>query len=343
MSVTLKQLAASLGLSPTTVSRALNGFPEVNAATRRRVEQAAAAANYHPNTRAKSLATGRAQAIGHVIPLSTSHEIVNPVFADFIAGAGEVYARNGYEMILRVVPDDDEASAYRDLMARGSVDGVILHGPRIEDARVGLLAELGLPFLVHGRTSGVNTPYSWLDINNQRSFHRATEFLCSFGHSRIALINGLEEMDFARRRRNGYLEALAKAGSEPDPMLMRQGEMTEPYGYRAAQEMIQLPEPPTAFLASSIIVAYGILRGLSDLGLKLGRDISLVTHDDELSYLPNDGDVPLFTATRSSVREAGRRAASMLLRLVAEPDSGPLTELMETSLVLGASTGPVRT
>ncbi len=342
MSVTLKQLAASLGLSPTTVSRALNGFPEVNAATRKRVEHAAAAANYHPNTRAKSLATGRAQAIGHVIPVSTSHEIVNPVFADFIAGAGEIYARNGYEMILRVVPDDSEAHAYRDLMARGSVDGVILHGPRTNDARVAMLAELGLPFLLHGRTSGVSAPYSWIDINNQRSFKRATEFLCNFGHRRIALINGLEEMDFARRRRNGYLEALDEAGLAPDPMLMRQAEMTEPYGYRAAQELIQLPDPPTAFLASSMIVAYGILRGLSDLGLKLGSDISVVTHDDELSYLPNDGDVPLFTATRSSVREAGRRAASMLLQLVAEPGSGPLTELMETALVLGASTGPAR-
>ncbi len=340
MGVTLKQLAASLGLSPTTVSRALNGFPEVSAATRQRVEEAAARANYHPNTRAKSLATGRAQAIAHVIPVSTSHEIVNPVFADFIAGAGETYARQGYEMVLRIVPDDAEAAAYRDLVARGSVDGVIVHGPRTRDRRIALLAELGIPFLVHGRTSDVNQPYSWLDINNQRSFHRATQFLIEFGHTRIALINGMAEMDFATRRRNGYLRALEQAGLTPDPALMRHAEMTEPYGYRAAQELVQLPEPPTAFLASSMIVAYGIRRGLSDMGLKLGRDISVITHDDELSYLPNDGDVPTFTATRSSVREAGRRAAAMLLQLVDAPDSGPLSALMETALVLGASTGP---
>ena len=342
MSVTLKQLAASLGLSPTTVSRALNGFPEVNAATRERVQEAAARANYHPNTRAKSLATGRAQAIGHVIPISTSHEIVNPIFADFIAGAGEVYSQSGYEMILRIVADDDEDRAYGDLVARGAVDGVIVHGPRTNDRRVALLAGLGVPFLVHGRTSAVNAPYSWLDINNQRSFRRATQFLLDFGHRRIALVNGLEGMDFAARRRAGYLEALAEAGISPDPHLMRQAEMTEPYGHRAAQEMMQLPDPPTAFLASSMIVAYGLRRGLSDMGLKLGRDVSIVTHDDELSYLPNDGDVPMFTATRSSVREAGRRAARMLLTLVTRPGSGPLTDLMETSLVLGASTGPAR-
>jgi LacI family transcriptional regulator len=121
---------------------------------------------------------------------------------------------------------------------------------------------------------------------------------------------------------------------------MRQAEMTEPYGYRAGLEMMRLPQPPTAFLASSMIVAYGLRRAMSDLGLKLGRDISIVTHDDELSYLPNDGDIPMFTATRSSVREAGRRAARMLLQLVTQPTDAPLTEMMEAALVLGASTGP---
>ena len=98
MGVTLKELATTLGLSPTTVSRALNGYPEVNTKTRERVMSAARAANYHPNTRAKSLATGQSRTIGHVIPVSTSHEIVNPVFADFIAGAGETYSNAGYDM-----------------------------------------------------------------------------------------------------------------------------------------------------------------------------------------------------------------------------------------------------
>ncbi len=339
MSVTLKQLASSLGLSPTTVSRALNGFPEVNAATRKRVQDAAERANYRPNTRARSLATGRAMAIGHVIPVSTSHEIVNPIFSDFVAGAGETYSRAGYEMILRVVPDEDEARAYQDLVARGAVDGMMVHGPRLKDTRVELLADLGIPFVIHGRTSEVNRPHSWLDINNQRSFRRATQFLTDLGHRRIALINGLETLDFAIRRRRGYLDALAAAGIAMDPALMRQAEMTEPYGYRVVSDMMQLPDPPTAFLSSSMIVAYGIRRALSELGCGLGRDVSVITHDDDLSYLPNDGDIPMFTATKSSVREAGRRAAALLLRLVEAPQSGPLTELMETDLVVGASTG----
>ena len=89
MPMNLKQLAESLGVSQTTVSRALNGYPEVSEKTRARIVAAAKAHNYSPSTRAKSLATGRAMAIGHVIPISNNSEIVNPIFADFIAGAGE--------------------------------------------------------------------------------------------------------------------------------------------------------------------------------------------------------------------------------------------------------------
>lgn len=339
MGVTLKELAASLGLSPTTVSRALNGYPEVNIKTRQRVADAARAANYHPNTRAQSLATGQSRTIGHVIPISTSHEIVNPVFADFIAGAGESYSRAGYDMMLSVAPDAEEEATYRNLVARGTIDGLMVHGPRLNDDRIALLQELGLPFMVHGRSSGVNTPYSWLDINNRRSFRRATEFLLDLGHRRIALVNGLESMDFAMRRRRGYLDALDAAGLAPDPNLMFSAEMTEPYGHQAGRDLLRLPDPPTAMLASSMIVAYGLRRALTESGLNPGRDVSVITHDDDLSYMPNGLDVPQFTATCSSVRDAGRKAADMLLALVNDPRLEPINHLMETRLVLGDSTG----
>ncbi len=208
----LKDLASQLGLSPTTVSRALNGFPEVNEDTRRRVAEAARNANYRPNARAKGLATGRANAIGHVIPISSRHEIVNPIFGDFIAGAGEVYSRLGYDMILSIVDDEDQDRAYREIRSKGNVDGVIVHGPAENDPRIPLLAELGLPFVVHGRATGTTLPYSWVDVNSARAFRRATDFLMDLGHRRIALVNGLEFMDFAIRRRRGYVEAWPNAG-----------------------------------------------------------------------------------------------------------------------------------
>ncbi len=336
----LKQLSAELGLSQTTVSRALNGFPEVNEATRTRVAEAARKHGYRPNTRARSLATGRAMAIGHVIPVSTRHEIVNPIFADFIAGAGEVYTANDYDMVLSVVTDADEGDAYRKLRAKGTIDGVIVHGPKVNDPRIALLTEIGLPFVVHGRSSEVAEPYSWLDVNNRRAFHRATDFLLDLGHRRIALLNGLEDMDFAHRRRAGYETALAERGIPSDGALMTSSEMTEGAGYDAASRMLASADAPTAFLASSLISAMGVRRALENAGLKLGRDISVVTHDDELSYLRNGAELPIYTATRSSVREAGRLAAQMLLDRISDPAGGHRDLLLEASLVVGQSTGP---
>mgnify|MGYP002713252121 CR=1 FL=1 len=336
----LKQLSERLGLSPTTVSRALNGYPEVNESTRKRVVEAAARWDYSPNARAKGLATGRSHAIGHVIPISTSHEMVNPVFGDFIAGAGETYSRAGYEMLISVVEDSKAEDAYRALKRKGSVDGVILHGPEMNDSRVALLQELDLPFAVHGRASGLPSDYAWLDVNNRRAFLRATDFLIDLGHRRIALINGLENMDFAFRRRRGYEEGLTARGLPIDPTLMSSDEMTEAVGYRAASRALDLDSPPTAFLTSSIISALGVRRAIEDRGMIMGRDVSIITHDDVLSYLSNDADVPVFTSTRSSVRQAGSRLAQTVIDQIATPGSAPQQVLLEAELTIGRSTGP---
>lgn len=338
----LKELAQILGLSQTTVSRALNGYPEVSEETRARVLSAAEQHNYRPNLRARGLATGRSMAIGHVLPMSKGHEIVNPIFSDFIAGAGETYASAGYEMVLTVVADGDEAKAYRSLKARGAVDGVMLHVPQMEDPRLAFLDELGMPFAVHGRASGVNRPYTWLDVNNRSAFRRATDFLLDLGHRRIGLINGLETLDFAHRRRNGYEDALIARGISPDPLLAASDEMTEQHGHRSARAMLALDDPPTSFVVCSIISALGARRAIEERGLTLGRDVSVVTHDDMLSYLANSGETPVFTATRCSVREAGRRLGRMLLDRIADPGAPHRHQLLEAELMVGRSTGPVR-
>ncbi len=336
----LKELAAKLGLSPTTVSRALNGYPEVNEATRERVVSAARRHNYRPNARAIRLATGRALAVGHVIPLDTRSEIMNPIFSDFIAGSGEVYSRNGFDMLLSIVPDELEESTYRDLMSRGTVDGVIVHAPKTNDPRIRTLKDLGLPFVVHGRSTGADLDYNWVDVNNRRAFQRATEFLLDLGHRRIALVNGLEVMDFAVRRRIGHTDALHARGLEPELRLMSSTEMTEVNGWRAAEAALSQPEPATAFLCASMLQGMGVRRSIEGRGLKMGRDISVIIFDDDLSYLRNGEDVPIFTATRSSVKEAGKLAAEMLLAVINQPESPPQHRLLEAELILGQSTGP---
>lgn len=339
----LRELADSLGLSQTTVSRALNGYPEVREETRARVLAAASAANYAPNSRARRLATGRAMTIGHVVPLSGQEELVNPIFADFLAGAGEVYAREGYDLLVSMVPSGEAERAYRQMAANGSVDGLMVQSPKLEDGRIALLEELSLPFIVHGRT-GQHAHYSWLDVANIRAFRRATDFLLDLGHRRIALINGQEDLDFAHRRRKGYVQALEARGIAPDPDIMRAEVMTEHYGYSAAAGMLDRDPAPTAFVVSSIITATGVRRAAGERGLQLGRDISVICHDDVLSYFGNDTSAapegPPFTATRSSIRDAGRRCAENLIDLIRDPGRPPVQELWEAELTLGRSTGP---
>ncbi|GFE64245.1 LacI family DNA-binding transcriptional regulator [Litoreibacter roseus] len=336
----LRQLSEVLGLSQTTVSRALNGYPEVSEKTRVRVREAAERHNYRPSLRATSLATGRTMMIGHVIPLSAREEMVNIIFTDFLAGAGEIYAQNGYAMRLSVVSDADEVEIYEDMKANGVVDGVLLHAPSENDQRIPLLDSLKLPFLVHGRATGTETPYSWLDVNNRRAIQRATEHLLELGHRRIALLNGLESYDFAIRRRSGYLGALEAAWIAADTSLMRSNEMTEPFGYKAGGEMLDQPNPPTAFIASSFVMALGVRRAIEERGLIMGRDVSVVCFDDDISYLPNGSDKPIFTALKSSVRAAGRRCAELLIAKINDEMPEEQHEQWEAELVIGPSTGP---
>lgn len=337
----LKELSSLLGLSQTTVSRALNGYPEVSEKTRARVVKAAQAHAYSPNTRAQGLATGHSKCIGHVISVSDSAEMVNPIFGDFMAGAGETYAAHGYDMMVTRVGTQDEADTYRNLKARGAVDGVVVHAPRRNDSRLALLDKIGLPYVVHGRSTGITAPYSWLDVNNTRAFSEATSYLAGLGHKRIALINGQETMDFAIRRRSGYESALRFAGLPILPELMSSGEMTEAYGYAQASKMLAFDAPPTAFLAASIICAAGIRRALDERGLRVGQDVSVATFDDCLSYFGNGGETPVFTAWQSSVRAAGAALAQMLINRIRIPHAPHETELWEAEFVSGTSTGPV--
>ncbi|WP_299080306.1 substrate-binding domain-containing protein [uncultured Ruegeria sp.] len=336
----LKQLSEILGLSQTTVSRALNGYPEVSEDTRVRVQAAAQKHGYRPNSRAKGLATGRSMVIGHVIPSSSRHEMVNPIFGDFVAGAVKKYSEHGYDMMFTNADDTSIEEAYRSLFQRGAVDGVVLQGPKVDEPRIEVLTRMAVPFIVHGRSTGVVGQYDWIDVNNKSSFLRATRFLIDLGHRRIALINGLEDMDFAQRRRDGFLEALRQAGLSPNPELMRSAEMTEVYGHHETRDMLGLDNPPTAILCSSMISAIGVRRALDESGLEMGKDVSVIAHDDDLSYLKNGQDVPIFTATRSSVRNAGEMAAEMLIERIQSPDDPTKTRLLEAELVVGRSTGP---
>ncbi|UWR23921.1 substrate-binding domain-containing protein [Sulfitobacter sp. S190] len=337
----LKDLASHLGLSPTTVSRALNGYPEVSEATRKRVSEAASAFNYAPSHTARGLATGKAGAIGHIIPLG-HHRMINPHFSDFIAGAGQGYARRGLDIVMTIADKDDELAAFSRLATARRVDGFVLQGPLVEDPRIALLNDMGMPFVVHGRTGGdavQDKSYSWVDVDNEDAFQRATQHLIDLGHRRIALVNGLEFMNFAMLRRKGFETAMARAGLEVDDDLCFADDMSEAYGYDAAQKLLAMNAPPTAILTSSKLIASGVQRACFEADKVLGQDISLLTFDDAFGFFGTGAAIPTVTCVRSSLFEAGVAVAEMIADQIDAPNSSPRQVLWQAEMIIGRSTG----
>ena len=147
----LKEFAKSIGMSQTTVSRAISGYPEVKSETRQRILKLAQELGYHPNRSAAGLATGRAGAVG--IVLRESHGF-DPNTTEFMAGLGSRLETRQVDILITVVEDKEgELSAYQRLAASKRVDAVILHTPKIDDERMAFLNKLNMPFVLHGRGS----------------------------------------------------------------------------------------------------------------------------------------------------------------------------------------------
>ncbi|WGM59482.1 MULTISPECIES: LacI family DNA-binding transcriptional regulator [Agrobacterium] len=335
----LKQLSQLLGISQTTISRALNGYPEVSAETRRRVMEAAEKTGYRPNAAAQRLATGKVGSIGLVMPIGEHHRS-DVHFGEFLSGLGEEASRSGFHLVIMPTEPEKEREALRGLATNGSVDGIYLAYMKKNDPRIAMLQSLSLPFLVHGRSVGVEEDYPYLDVDNEGAFRDATQLLLQLGHTRIGLLNGPEGYDFTYRRGLGVEKALSANGLTLHANNKRHSSMTDEDGYLGMEALLSQPEKPTAILCASTALALGAIRSLNQRGLKPGKDISLIAHDDVLPLLkPDNFSVPL-TTTRSSLRAAGVRVGQRLINRIKLNQTEPHQELWKAELVVRASTGP---
>lgn len=333
----LKDFAREIGLSPTTVSRALSGYPEVSASTRSRVMEEAARLGYRPNINAVRLATGRAGAIGVVMTKAGDYQ-----FSEFISGMADRLTREDTDILITpMIGHDpgDELQLYRRLAESRRVDAVVIHSPLPNDPRISLLHQLKLPFIVHGR-SATDVPHAWLDIDNEGAIRRSTEHLLDLGHRRIALLNGYEGLTFTLDRLNGYRRALADQDIPYDTKLVSHGDFTDEIGFRFARSALEQRPHPTAFVAGSMMTALGIYRAARSMNLVIGRDISIIAHDDVFPYLTAENMVPRLSTTRSSIRAAGTRIADLLLQMLAGREAADIQELWPVELILRETSRP---
>ncbi len=333
----LKEFASTLGLSQTTVSRALSGYPEVKAETRERIAAAALKHGYHPNRAAIGLATGRAGAVGIVLKAQSEF---GPHMSEFLGGLGSALDDHGVDILVSTVEtQDDEIAAYRRLAASKRIDAVVLHTPTERDERIQILNSLNLPFVLHGRTLS-DTPFNFMDIDNYAAIHQAAKHLIGLGHKRIALINGFPGRTFAEHRNQGFRDAHKEDGLAVDDALLGNGEFTDEMGFRLTSGFLKLPKPPTAIIAGSMMSALGAMRAIRMAGLLLGKDMSLIAHDDVFPYISPENMAPKISTTQSSMRAAGARIGEMLLQLISGNNTKTYNEVWPVELVLRESTCP---
>lgn len=338
----LRELSAKLGLSQTTVSRALNGFPEVSEETRARVRAAAELHGYRPSAAARRLATGHSATLGLVFP-SERNLLGDLLFAEFLRGCVDSASALGYDIALSMAHGaQTEEFVYRKAVHLARVDAMLLSGPLVHDPRPGLLLKLGVPFVVHGRTN-IDQPYGFLDIDNEGAFFSATKFLVDLQHRKIALLNGDRRLNFAADREHGFRRALISAGRAIDEGLIVSGGMVESEGLLAARSLLSrhAAERPSAFLCSSMALARGVKSAAMEAGLTIGRDLALIAHDDRLHGMEAECFDPPLTATQSSIGDAGRRVVELCVAALREPKAEPVQEVWPVDLLVRHSTMPL--
>lgn len=297
--VTIKDLAAELGLSITTISRALNGYSDVGEETRKRVVEAAQKMGYRPNRNAQRLVTRRTHNIGWV-QSDNDRKFVDPHFVEVMAGVLRGARAGGYDILLTSDTPGDEVAVYGRYVADNSVDGFIIDLPREDDPRISFLLQSGRPFAVHGREQR-SERYGWVDVDNYGNFYNLTRLMLANGHRRFAFINGDEAFTYALYRRRGVMDALVDGGGSPDDVLVLNSR--HPMGDAGSRltEAALADERVTAILYSSTLMA---VEGHAAVQAS-GRAIDVGSMDDELHYIDLSSFDGHFTKVRSSLRDAG--------------------------------------
>lgn len=321
----LKQLAKSLGLSITTVSRALDGYSDVAPATRLRVEEAARHAGYQPNASARRLRRQRAELVAVPLP-SERGQISPPYFIDMLSDCAEHLAIAGLNLVIAPVPrGQSELDMCRRFVDGHRVDAMVLVRTKRNDERVEFLQSRGIPFVAHGRTEA-RVPHAFIDGDGHAAFREATLRFVKDGHDSIGHLAGPGDYNFAHLRRGGWEAGLSEAGLSAD--LLEVGDPTERGGYQAAKALMSGKHKPTAILCCTDEMAIGALGALREI--EGGDRVSLIGHDDV--PMSAYSDPPLSTMHMTGAN-FGERLASLLLRAIAGEDPATLQEIYPVDFV----------
>jgi LacI family transcriptional regulator len=329
-------------VSVATVSRALNDYDDVSATTRERVLKLAEELEYTPTAAARSLVTKRSYVVGVVLSTGVDHpDIQHPFFQEVLVGLKRRLGAGGYDLLLLANEESGNAfgtNSYLQRCRHHRVDGVVLMGAEAGEPDVQKLARSTIPCVavdldLVGRRTG------FVISDNARGAGLAIEHLHKLGHDRIATINGPTQTRVGMDRLVGYRQALERLGLRYRDDYVRDGDFYFESGSLAMQELLSLPEPPTAVFAASDLMAAGAIRAVEQAGLAVPADIAVVGFDDiQLAAMMQ----PALTTIRQNKLGLGSAAAEALLRMIERDGAPPPGITLPVELVVRASSGGKR-
>ncbi|MEG3755400.1 LacI family DNA-binding transcriptional regulator [Psychromonas arctica] len=307
--MSIKQLAEYLGLSKSTVSRALNGYSDVNSDTRLKVLEAAKILRYKANPTAQRLASGRSKNIGIILP-ANDRMFVSSAFSKVLASASELLIEHGYQLIVTTISSlQDEQKVYMDFISSGLVDGLFIVRTRHNDPRITLLKVHNFPYVCLGYESGYQED-RFVDVDNQHAFYQLTQRQINARHQRIAFLNGPVQLTLAMAREQGYLQAMREATLKVDKNYLLYGELTERDAIEMTKQLMALAVPPTCILCADDAMALGAIVACEKLGYQPGVDIAIAGYGN---YEHSQYNKPSITTLDYDTHAVGEQMSQLIL------------------------------
>lgn len=335
--LTLEEIAKLAGASRSTVSRVVNNQASVKPAVRERILQVIAETGYQPDPAARSLAGHRSGIIGLVVPRAVQFLFTDPYYPRLMQGVTQ--ACNAHDYILSLFlfhTADEEAKLTPRVLRNQLVDGVIVSALPMDDPFVTQLLEFEVPFVMVGRPDNESQGISFVNVDNVDGAFQATSHLLRLGRRRIAAITGPSNTTVGCDRKQGYLEALNSRGGTIDANLIADGDFTEQGGFLAMQRL--LPANPDAVFVASDTMAYGALRALRAVNLRVPADVAVVGFDDLPSSPTTD---PPLTTMRQPIHRLGRQAVENLIDILTTGPLPPRRTIAAAELVIRKSCGGI--
>lgn len=318
MAVTIKDVAALAGVSPSTVSRTCKNNPSISEETKERVRKAMAELGYEPNFQASNLASQNSRTIGIILPASAKEVYENSFYLEAIQGISHYC--NGRQYMTTIVTGQYEAeilNAVRSMSRSGKVDGFIILYSKKEDPVIDYLFNEGLLYILIGKATQYTNQTIYIDNDNLLAGREATEYLYQLGHRRIAYLGSDSSLMFSADRKAGYQLALASHQLPVRPEYCVEVKNVSENNEEAIRGLLMQKDRPTAILVSDDILAVSLERVCLENHLAIPEDLSIISFNNSLFARLTS---PQLTSIDIGAGQLGSEAASQIINHIENPN-----------------------